>query len=175
MQKISLLSWRISELIANPRPLTHERKLFSRSALGMNRDAKFNRHDISVRGWLGVCSYRSCVEERRLGFRVSRASLPRLSGKALGCRGGRFRGFTLSLALLWLRGVTLRNVPALLAGRLREGRGEKRFDQRKQPRGAGGGDDFHVVGVGQDGELCMRQQAVDFNSVFRTDDVAIAA
>jgi hypothetical protein len=35
MQKISLLSLRISELIENPRPSTHKRRLFSRFALGM--------------------------------------------------------------------------------------------------------------------------------------------
>jgi hypothetical protein len=35
MQKISLSSLRISELIENPRPSTHKRRLFSRFALGM--------------------------------------------------------------------------------------------------------------------------------------------
>jgi len=35
MQKISLSSLRISELIKNPRPSTHKRRLFSRFALGM--------------------------------------------------------------------------------------------------------------------------------------------
>jgi hypothetical protein len=35
MQKISLLPLRISELIENSRPSTHNRRLFSRFALGM--------------------------------------------------------------------------------------------------------------------------------------------
>src|SRR5439155_2707049 len=35
MQKISLSSLRISELVENPRPSTHKRRLFSRFALGM--------------------------------------------------------------------------------------------------------------------------------------------
>src|SRR5580692_3251390 len=35
MQKISLPSLRISELIENPRPSTHKRRLFSRFALGI--------------------------------------------------------------------------------------------------------------------------------------------
>src|SRR2546429_1741723 len=35
MQKISLSSLRISELIENPRPSAHKRRLFSRFALGM--------------------------------------------------------------------------------------------------------------------------------------------
>src|SRR5207247_5041710 len=35
MQKISLSSLRISELIENPRPSTHKRRLFSRFVLGM--------------------------------------------------------------------------------------------------------------------------------------------
>jgi hypothetical protein len=35
MQKINRSSSRISELIENPKPSTHKRKLFSRSALGM--------------------------------------------------------------------------------------------------------------------------------------------
>jgi hypothetical protein len=34
MQKITLSSLRISELIENPRPSTHKRRLFSRFALG---------------------------------------------------------------------------------------------------------------------------------------------
>ncbi|MCW3099241.1 MAG: hypothetical protein JWL77_4859 [Chthonomonadaceae bacterium] len=35
MQKISLSSSRISELIENPKPSLHKRRLFSRFALGM--------------------------------------------------------------------------------------------------------------------------------------------